>query len=103
MLAGPFTSHLPLPMLIARRLRYEGRVQGVGFRATVCELGRVHGVAGRVWNEPDGSVRLDAEGPADRVAMLLQSIRERFASNITREQVDDATPSGHDQLSIVKP
>ncbi|MEO1498578.1 MAG: acylphosphatase [Planctomycetota bacterium] len=88
---------------IARRLRYEGRVQGVGFRATVCELARPRGVAGEVRNEPDGSVRLDAEGSAPSVADLLRAIRERFGANITREQIDDATPRGLQQLTIVRP
>ena len=88
---------------IARRLRYEGRVQGVGFRATVCELARPRGGGGEVRNEPDGSVRLDTEGEPQAVAALLRAIRERFGANITREQLDAATPRGLQQLTIVRP
>ena len=40
-----------------------GRVQGVYFRASTRDEARRLGVTGWVRNEPDGSVRLVAEGP----------------------------------------
>ncbi|MGB3543513.1 acylphosphatase [Rubrivirga sp.] len=51
-----------------------GRVQGVGFRRYVRGWGRKLGLAGWVRNEPDGTVVLEAEGPApslDRLTRLL--------------------------------
>ena len=51
-----------------------GRVQGVGFRRYVRGWGRTLGLAGWVRNEPDGTVRLEAEGPPaalDRLTRLL--------------------------------
>ncbi len=51
-----------------------GRVQGVGFRRYVRGWGRKLELAGWVRNEPDGTVRLEAEGPAaalDRLTRLL--------------------------------
>ncbi len=51
-----------------------GRVQGVGFRRYVLRWARSLGLTGWVRNEPDGTVRLVAEGdgPAlDRLARLL--------------------------------
>lgn len=51
-----------------------GRVQGVGFRRYVRGWARRLGLTGWVRNEPDGSVRLVAEGePAalDRLVRLL--------------------------------
>ena len=51
-----------------------GRVQGVGFRAYVRGWARKLGLVGYVRNEPDGTVRLVAEGSADaldRLARLL--------------------------------
>lgn len=51
-----------------------GRVQGVGFRAYVRGWARKLGLVGWVRNEPDGTVRLvaEGEGPAlDRLTRLL--------------------------------
>ncbi|MBN2232692.1 MAG: acylphosphatase [Deltaproteobacteria bacterium] len=41
-----------------------GRVQGVWFRAHTMREAERLGLAGRVWNAADGSVRIIAEGPA---------------------------------------
>ena len=51
-----------------------GRVQGVGFRRYVRRWARGLGLVGWVRNEPDGTVRVVAEGGAaalDRLARLL--------------------------------
>ena len=51
-----------------------GRVQGVGFRNYVRGWARTLGLVGWVRNEPDGTVRVVAEGGAaalDRLARLL--------------------------------
>ena len=51
-----------------------GRVQGVGFRRYVARWARRLALAGWVRNEPDGSVRLVAEGDRaalDRLTRLL--------------------------------
>ena len=51
-----------------------GTVQGVGFRRYVRRWARTLGLTGWVWNEPDGTVRVVAEGEAaslDRLARLL--------------------------------
>ena len=52
-----------------------GRVQGVAFRHYTAEQARRLGVAGWVRNEPDESVALHAEGPADAVEALLDWCR----------------------------
>ncbi|MDK2858129.1 MAG: acylphosphatase [Verrucomicrobiota bacterium] len=56
-------------------VRYEGRVQGVGFRYTAASLARELGLAGYVRNEFDGSVELVAEGEEDLLMELMDSIR----------------------------
>ncbi len=66
---------------------YTGRVQGVGFRATAKRLADEQGVVGWVRNEADGSVRLVAEGPADRIDRLRRAIRDRLGDLISREDV----------------
>ena len=51
-----------------------GHVQGVGFRRYVRRWARDLGLRGWVQNEPDGTVRLEAEGDAtalDRLTRLL--------------------------------
>ncbi len=71
------------------RVRYEGTVQGVGFRYTVHRLAGDLGVAGRAENRPDGSVRLLAEGPEDILKQLLLRIRvSRLGGGIEREQIE---------------
>jgi len=55
-------------------VRFEGRVQGVGFRWTVARLAAGYPVTGYVRNEPDGSVSLVAEGAARDLAAFLDAI-----------------------------
>lgn len=62
--------------------RYRGRVQGVGFRATVRELAASFAVAGWVKNEADGSVCVVAEGDEAEVEYFLESIYERMVRNV---------------------
>ena len=52
-------------------MRVTGRVQGVSFRYYTREEAARLGVAGWVGNQPDGSVELYAEGPADDVDALV--------------------------------
>jgi acylphosphatase len=47
-----------------------GRVQGVYFRASTRDEAQRLGLTGWVRNEPDGSVRLVAEGPRDALESL---------------------------------
>ena len=60
-----------------RRLtaRFEGRVQGVGFRYTTVEYAAAVGVTGYVSNLPDGDVELVAEGAEEQLRDLLARIQ----------------------------
>ncbi|QTN31535.1 acylphosphatase [Akkermansiaceae bacterium] len=62
-----------------KRVIYEGRVQGVGFRYTAKDLARGYDVLGTVRNLPDGSVELLITGPAGEVAEYLRDLREDSA------------------------
>jgi acylphosphatase len=53
-----------------------GRVQGVGFRWFVVREATQLGLEGWVANTPNGAVRCVAEGPEDRLAALLERLRE---------------------------
>lgn len=53
------------------RLRAEGVVQGVLFRASTCEQARALGLRGWVENQPDGSVHAIVHGPDTAVHSLI--------------------------------
>lgn len=53
-----------------------GRVQGVGFRAWTAGRAYELGLVGWVVNRADGNVRCIAEGPEDRLLLLLRDLRE---------------------------
>jgi acylphosphatase len=77
-----------------RRVRatYAGRVQGVGFRATVRTIAREHPVTGWVRNDPDGGVTLEAQGAATDLESFLADVRGRTPGHIAREDVRDIPP-----------
>lgn len=76
-------------------VRYEGRVQGVGFRFTCVNLAKNFDVTGFIKNEFDGSVLLLAEGEEDQLMALLQAIRNSHLDRgITTEQMERSTASG---------
>jgi acylphosphatase len=76
--------------MIAKRIIFEGRVQGVGFRYTVKDLARGFDVRGWVKNLPDGSVELQAMGEADEVADFIREIIEEsaLAGNIKNHRTE---------------
>lgn len=60
--------------MIARRIVFEGRVQGVGFRYTVKDLARGFDVSGWVKNLADGSVELVLIGEMEEVDSMIHEI-----------------------------
>jgi acylphosphatase len=64
------------------RVIYSGRVQGVGFRYTVCELANGYAVAGYVKNLPDGTVELVVQGELPEIERFLAKIGDRFRAHI---------------------
>lgn len=69
-------------------VRFEGRVQGVGFRFTTKEIASSFRVTGYVANLPDGSVQLVAEGSKDEVERFLRAIRSSHLGDGIVEQHD---------------
>ena len=59
-------------MIVRKRLRIMGRVQGVAFRASTVVAARALGVSGWVANRADGSVEVVAEGDAAGIVALVR-------------------------------
>ena len=76
----------------ARLIHYSGRVQGVGFRATVAGIARGFTVTGWVQNLPDGRVQLLAQGSEAEVQRFLKDVRERWDGYIDDEQTETRQP-----------
>lgn len=62
--------------MIARRVIFEGRVQGVGFRYTCKDLAKGFEVVGSVKNLDDGTVQLEVCGEQDEVEAFINEIAE---------------------------
>ncbi len=80
-----------------RRVRFWGRVQGVGFRATTRQLAEAFPVAGHVRNLSDGRVELLVEGESSSIAGFLDAVADAMGDNIHGSLVDDEPP-GHPPL-----
>ena len=65
---------------------YSGRVQGVGFRATVRYLACGYDVTGTVRNLPDGRVELIAEGARAEMKAFLEGIAASELSSFISKQ-----------------
>lgn len=72
---------------------YEGKVQGVGFRASVISIAKGYEVTGWVKNLPDGRVEVHASGDASETEDFLQGIREsHLAGHIDHVNVTPSNP-----------
>jgi acylphosphatase len=60
----------------AVRVVVSGRVQGVGFRAWVVRQATALGLAGQVWNRPDGGVEAEAVGPDLALERFVAALRQ---------------------------
>jgi len=82
-------------MLVARRFRVSGRVQGVGFRFFAQEAAAHEGLSGWVRNLDDGQVEALVEGDREAVERFERKIRRGPpAARVEDVVVDDDTPNG---------
>lgn len=75
-----------------RSIVFEGRVQGVFFRATAADAARPEPVTGWVRNEPDGSVRMEIQGEPAAIERTLERLRAAKGRNIERERAHPVAP-----------
>jgi acylphosphatase len=85
--------------MIAARFIIDGKVQGVWFRASTCELAQGLGLRGHARNLPDGRVEVLAVGDADALdaldAWLQQGPPQAEVRSVRRDPAnpDDAGSS----------
>lgn len=71
-----------------KRVRFAGRVQGVGFRATTHAVASRFEVSGWVRNERDGTVLMEAQGSdLDAFIRALTAKMDRFIERTQTEQI----------------
>lgn len=76
-----------------KRVIFEGRVQGVGFRYTTKDLARGYDVLGTVRNLPDATVELIVCGEGEELAEFLRDLVEDSAvahhiTGVAQEEID---------------
>jgi acylphosphatase len=73
--------------IVAQKVFYEGRVQGVGFRFSVKEIAAGFDVCGYVKNLPDGRVELFIQGEDKEVGEMLKTIDESHLRPFIKEKM----------------
>jgi acylphosphatase len=82
-------------MIVRKRVRAHGRVQGVFFRDSVRRAARSAGVAGWAANRPDGTVEVVLEGEQAAVERLVELCRAGPGhAEVARLDVSDEPPEG---------
>ncbi len=75
-------------------VRFKGTVQGVNFRWTTCRVAERFEVAGWVRNEPDGSVRLVAEGGQEELERFVAAVQEAMAGYVRETSIGRGAAAG---------
>jgi acylphosphatase len=71
-----------------RRWLFQGRVQGVGFRAQVHDIAKHYHVSGYVRNLDSGDVELVAEGQANELLAFFEAIQNTLSTYIRNVETD---------------
>jgi acylphosphatase len=78
-------------------IRVEGLIQGVNYRQAARRAAEPLGIAGFARNEPDGSVTIEAEGPADGLERFVEWCRHGPApAHVDRIDVREGPLMGYE-------
>lgn len=87
--------------MIARRIRVNGRVQGVFFRAWTRDEARSLRLCGWVRNCPDGSVEAQVEGDEEAVGTMIGRMRHGPPhARVLDVEIADVEPEGTDRFEV---
>lgn len=71
-------------------------MQAVGFRFYTLEAAEREGVAGTVWNAPDGCVEISAEGDAEAMERFERAIRRGpRGARVESVETEEVPPTRH--------
>jgi signal transduction histidine kinase len=87
--------------VIARRVIFEGRVQGVGFRYTTKDIAKGFDVCGTVKNLPEGTVELEVMGERDELVQVFENLIENACKWARRRVRISAGATGMGQMVVV--
>ena len=71
-------------------LRWEGQVQGVGFRFTNTNLAQTYALTGWVRNMEDGSVEMEVQGAPANILSHLEALHASYERMGIRFRLEDA-------------
>jgi acylphosphatase len=81
----------------------EGRVQGVGYRASTCDMAQLLKLQGWVRNLRDGRVEAVFEGSPDQVEEMLRWCHQGPPAAIVKEvMVNHEPPEGLRQFEVMR-
>jgi len=78
--------------MVARRIIFIGRVQGVGFRFTAHRMAGRHDLTGFVRNLRDGTVEMLAQGNSEDIDACVRDIDDYLSGHIRQTKVEDVPP-----------
>ena len=89
--------------MMARRIFYKGKVQGVGFRFGVRQIAEGFSLAGYASNLPDGRVEVFLQGEKEEVEAMEKEIGESHLAGFIREAIgtEAETDSGRKGFQIL--
>jgi acylphosphatase len=87
--------------MTAREIIVHGKVQGVFFRSSARDMAVILGLAGRVSNQPDGTVRLWLEGSEEAVSAMTEWCRTGPSrAEVNRVEVEESLPKGFSDFRV---